>query len=186
MKEFKQYVLPIISDNYNEGCGVMVGDMFITAGHVISKCENPRIKWNGKNMPLVNPIVFHNNENESGSYDIAVYSVPGANTPLVLSNVTPEKGDVLKSCSWRMLGEEYVECNAILNGLKEGNYYAADTDKQLKPGSSGSPVFLNGEVVGILCAGNCNDDNTSCNTEWPLNLCVFLSSKAILELLETN
>lgn len=40
-----------------------------------------------------------------------------------------------------MLGEEYVECNAVLNGLKEGNYFAADTDKQLKPGSSGSPVF---------------------------------------------
>ena len=34
--KMKQYVLSIISDNYNEGCGVMVGDMFITAGHVIS------------------------------------------------------------------------------------------------------------------------------------------------------
>ena len=44
--KMKQYVLSIISDNYNEGCGVMVGDMFITAGHVISKCENPRIKQN--------------------------------------------------------------------------------------------------------------------------------------------
>ena len=48
--KMKQYVLSIISDNYNEGCGVMVGDMFITAGHVISKCENPRIRWNGKRM----------------------------------------------------------------------------------------------------------------------------------------
>ena len=69
---------------------------------------------------------------------------------------------------------------------KDGNYYAANTDEQLKPGSSGSPVFLNGEVVGILCAGNYNNDNTPCNTEWPLNLCVFLSSKVILELLETK
>lgn len=135
---------------------------------------------------MINPIVFHNDENNSDSYDIVVYSIPKANSPLVLSDIVPEKGDVLKSCSWRMLGEEYVECNAVVNGLKEGNYYAADTDKQLKPGSSGSPVFLNGEVVGILCAGNCNNDNTSCNTEWPLNLCVFLSSKVILELLETN
>ena len=48
-----------------------------------------------------------------------------------------------------MLGEEYVECNAIVNGLKDGNYYAAETDEQLKSGSSGGPVFLNGEVVGI-------------------------------------
>lgn len=184
--KMKQYVLSIISDNYNEGCGVMVGDMFITAGHVISKCENPRIRWNGKRIALINPIVFHNDENDSDGYDIAVYSVPNANSPLVLSDVVPKKGDVLKSCSWRMLGEEYVECNTVVNGLKDGNYYASETDEQLKSGSSGSPVFLNGEVVGILCAGNCNDDNTPCNTEWPLSLCVFLSSKVILELLETN
>ena len=182
----RQYVLSIISDNYNEGCGVMVGDMFITAGHVIYKCVNPSIRWNGKKIPLINPIVFHNDENNSDSYDIAVYSIPKANSPLVLSDIVPEKGDVLKSCSWRMLGEEYVECNAVVNGLKDGNYYAANTDEQLKPGSSGSPVFLNGEVVGILCAGNYNNDNTPCNTEWPLNLCVFLSSKVILELLETK
>lgn len=186
MKEFKQYVLPIISDNYNEGCGVMVGDMFITAGHVISKCENPRIRWNTKNIPLINPIVFHNNENESESYDIAVYTVPSANSPLVLSNVTPEKGDVLKSCSWRTLGGEYVECNAVVNGLKEGNYFGADTDEQLKSGSSGSPVFLNGDVVGILWAGNCNDDNTPRCLEYSLKFCAFLSSKVIIELLETN
>lgn len=184
--KMKQYVLSIVSDNYNEGCGVMVGNMFITAGHVISKCKNPSIKLNGKNIPLMNPIVLRNDENNSEGYDIAVYSIPDAKSPLVLSDVIPEKGDILKSCSWRMLGEEYVECNAVVNGLKDGNYYAADTDEQLKPGSSGSPVFLNGEIVGILCAGNCNDDNTPCNTEWPLSLCVFLSSKVILELLETN
>lgn len=184
--KMKQFVLSIISDNYNEGCGVMVGDMFITAGHVISKCESPRIRWNGKRIALINPIVFHNDENDFDGYDIAVYYVPNANSPLVLSDVVPEKGDVLKSCSWRMLGEEYVECNAVVNGLKDGNYYAFEPDEQLKSGSSGSPVFLNGEVVGILCAGNCNDDNTPCNTEWPLSLCVFLSSKVILELLETN
>ena len=52
-----------------------------------------------------------------------------------------------------MLGEKYVECNAVVNGLKDGNYYAVNTDEQLKPGSSGSPVFLNGEVVGILLLG---------------------------------
>lgn len=182
----KQYVLSIISDNYNEGCGVMIGDMFITAGHVICKCVKPRIQWNGKIIPLMNPIVLHNDGNYSDGYDIAIYSIPNANSPLVLSDTVPEKGEVLKSCSWRLLGEEYVECNAVVNGLKEGNYYAADTDEQLKSGSSGSPVFLNGEVVGILCAGNCNDGNAPCNTEWSLNLCVFLSSKVILGLLETN
>lgn len=181
-----QYVLPVLSDNYNEGCGVMVGDTFITAGHVIYKSENPRIIWNGEKIPLINPIVLHNDENDSDGFDIAVYSIPNANSPLFFSDIVPEKGDVLKSCSWRLLGEEYVECNAIVNGLKEGNYYAAETDEQLKSGSSGSPVFQNGEVVGILCAGNCNDDNTSCNTGLPLNLCVFLSSKVILELLEKN
>lgn len=101
--KMKQYVLSIISDNYNEGCGVMVGDMFITAGHVIYKCESPRIRWNGKNIPLRNPIVFHNDEDDSEGYDIAVYFIPNANSPLVLSDIVPEKGNVLKCCSWRML-----------------------------------------------------------------------------------
>ena len=31
-----------------------------------------------------------------------------------------------------MLGEEYVECNTVVNGLKDGNYYASETDEQLK------------------------------------------------------
>lgn len=184
--KMSQYVLSIISDNYNEGCGVMVGDVFITAGHVISKCENPSIRWNGKRIALINPILLHNDENDSEGYDIAVYSIPNANSPLALSDIVPQKGEVLKSCSWRRLGDEYVECNAVVNGLEDGNYYVAETDEQLKPGSSGSPVLLNGEVVGILCAGNCKGDNTPCNAEWPLNLCVFLSSKVILELLKMN
>lgn len=87
----KQYVLSIISDNYNEGCGVMVGDMFITAGHVICKCINPRIRWNGKRIALINPILLHNDENDSEGYDIAIYSIPKANSPLILSDSVPKK-----------------------------------------------------------------------------------------------
>ena len=87
--KMRQYVLSFISYNYIEGCGVMVGNMFISAGHVIHKCVNPIKRWNGKKIPLINPIVFHNDENNSDSYDIAVYSIPKANSPLVLSDIVP-------------------------------------------------------------------------------------------------
>ena len=174
--DFKQYVIHIISDNYNFGCGVLVGNSFITAGHVIEESVNPRIKLSDDTIFLTNPIVFHN-DNYAEGYDIAVYNISEANSPLQLASSLPLSGDNLKSCSWRVIpeGNEYLECNAVVKELQEGNYFYCDTDVQLKPGSSGSPVFKEGKVIGILAKGQ---EGTS--------LCAFLSAKAILKILRTR
>ena len=171
--DFKQYVIHIISDNYNFGCGVLVGHIFITAGHVIEESVNPRIKLSDNTIFLTNPIVFHN-DNYAEGYDIAVYNISEANSPLQLASSLPLSGDNLNSCSWRVIpeGDEYLECNAVVKELQEGNYFYCDTDVLLKPGSSGSPIFKEGKVIGILTKGQ---EGTP--------LCAFLSAKAILKIL---
>lgn len=171
--DFKQYVIQIISDNNTDGCGVLVGHSFITAGHVIEKSVNPRIKLSDDTIFLTNPIVFHNDNYVEG-YDIAVYNISEANSPLQLASSLPLSGDNLKSCSWRVIpeGNEYLECNAVVKELQEGNYFYCDTDVLLKDGSSGSPIFKEGKVIGILVKG-----------EKGTPFCAFLSAKAILSII---
>lgn len=171
--DFKQYVIHIITDNYICGCGVLVGHNFITAGHVIEESVNPRIKLGDDTIFLTNPIIFHNDNNAEG-YDIAVYNISEANSPLQLSSSLPISGDNLKSCSWRVIpeGNEYIECNAVVKEQQEGNYFYCDTDVLLKTGSSGSPIFKEGKVIGILARGQ---EGTP--------LCAFLSANAILNII---
>ena len=64
-----------------------------------------------------------------------------------------------------------IECNATIEELA-GNFYQCKTSVILKPGSSGSPVFHNGKVFGILHGGQLGT-----------NHCVFQSSSSILTLL---
>lgn len=64
-----------------------------------------------------------------------------------------------------------IKCQATIDELA-GNFYQCKTSTILKPGSSGSPVFRNGKVFGILHGG-----------EVGTNLCVFQSSNSILSLL---
>ena len=64
-----------------------------------------------------------------------------------------------------------IECKATIDELA-GNFYQCKTSVILKPGSSGSPVFRNGKVFGILHGGQ---EGT--------NHCVFQSSSSILSLI---
>lgn len=77
---------------------------------------------------------------------------------------------------------EWSEIYALFRLLGEGKVHAGDAD--MNKLDLYYPIL--NVIREVLCAGNCNDDNTPCNTEWPLNLCVFLSSKVILKLLEKN
>ena len=72
----KQYVYPILSKDYTDGSGVFVGNLFITAGHVIDEAQEPYIISNGVNISLAKDyaILFHNDDTADG-YDIAVYQI---------------------------------------------------------------------------------------------------------------
>jgi|LSQX01.2.fsa_nt_gb V8-like Glu-specific endopeptidase len=180
----KQYIFPIVTTNNTDGCGFFVGYLFITAGHIIEMAENPYIKIDNQRILLNNHIKCENDVNADG-YDIAIYEIPGINSPFVFADKEPEKGLVLTSMSYRTIAEgtEFVTSNAIVNDVQEGNYFGADTEIQLKSGSSGSPVFYKNKVIGIMSRGNMNDDGSSCNPSLSLKFCLFLSSKSILKLI---
>lgn len=195
MKDIKKYVFAT-EDDLNDGCGVLVGDLFVTAGHVVD--ERPfRTTIDGKEYAFYkkDAILYHWNEAESrdaNSIDIAVFKVEGAHSPLTFADFSPAVGDSLRSISLEHKEGEYAhegdvslipeifrhttytyydinDCKAEVTEL-EGNYIACNTDVILKPGSSGSPLLCGDKVVGILHSGKVGT-----------NLCAFLSAKVILE-----
>lgn len=183
MENFKQLVFPVYSTNYEEGCGFFVGSHFFTSGHVVSNAKDPFIIINGCKVNLVNPILYKYDSKDSSGFDLAIYKVADYVGPLELYYGTIDSDMNLISVSYRKLGEEYIECRVDVKDF-EGNYFIGLTDKILKSGSSGSPVLLGNKVVGVMTAGNNNGDNTPCNPNLPINLCMFLSSNAIFNILK--
>jgi len=168
------------------GCGVQVGDMFITAGHVIMESDKPFIFVNGEKLFLDKTrMIACYDEFETGGLDVAIFKVPELSSSLILSSHIPTNGDILKSISFKMSASGYdrIECDVTVGNCREGHYYGATTNVNLKAGSSGSPVIIGNEIVGILCRGNNNDLDEQIDFEFPINFCVFLSSKSLLELI---
>ena len=183
----KNYVFPTV-DDLNDGCGVLVGNLFVTAAHVVQE-HDFRLWVDGKEVRLKkdDSILFKYKQAEDGA-DIAVFRLEGFNSPLELDTSTPQTDMLLDSVSYEHIVEgspntdnifldesrdcyKLIECNATIEELA-GNFYQCKTSVILKPGSSGSPVFHNGKVFGILHGGQLGT-----------NHCVFQSSSSILTLL---
>ena len=197
MDDLSKYVRHFIGDE--DGCGVFVGDLFITAGHCLE--DDPTIKFTFEGVTHVlnreDALFRVFNEKDPNGLDLAIFRVPGIMSPLKFEKYTPKLGDKLKSISYRHWEEndetglgtiihyDIIDCIAESSGDVEGNYYAALTDVSLKPGSSGSPAFLDGKIVGILHGGNNKGNNEPYNKALPLNMCYYLSSNAIIKVLES-
>ena len=176
----EHYILPIDCPNHVEGCGFIISDLFITSGHIIKNAENPSIRVFGEKINLSNPIFFDCDENNSKMYDLAVFPIPGAISELELYDGKIENGMGLQSISLETVECEVTVANDIFN---EGNYFGALTSKNLKEGSSGSPVLIGNKVVGIMTRGNNNGVDEPCEPALPINFCIFLSSLAIKEVI---
>ena len=191
----KDYVVAIDTkscsddDDKQVGNGVIIGDLLITAGHVVKDCKDAKFIFNANGTTLkldsleklyecyiVNP----------GEYDLAIYRVPGINTPYVLSSKRPVNGQILRSESIDAYNMKPTICNAEVKGYKEdlGLYFRVDTDKSLVEGCSGSPLFDGNEVYGIIVRGNNDGKGNKNSPDDPLNLCFALSSTAILEVID--
>ncbi len=183
----KDFVFPTV-DDLNDGCGVLVGNLFVTAAHVVQE-HDFRLRVDGKDVCLKkdDAILFKYKQAEDGA-DIAVFRLEGFNSPLEFDTSTPQTDMLLDSISYEHIVEgspntdnifldesrdcyKLIECNATIEELA-GNFYQCKTSVILKPGSSGSPVFHNGKVFGILHGGQLGT-----------NHCVFQSSSSILTLL---
>lgn len=183
----KEFVFPNV-DDLNDGCGVLVGNLFVTAAHIVQE-HDFHLFINGKNIWLrkEDALLFKYKQAEDGA-DIAVFCLEGYKSPLEFDTSSPQKGMHLDSISYEHIVEgssslenifqneskdwyKVIECQATIDELA-GNFYQCKTSAILKPGSSGSPVFHNGKVFGILHGGQVGT-----------NLCVFQSSCSILSLI---
>lgn len=183
----KDFVFPTV-DDLNDGCGVLVGNLFVTAAHVVQE-HDFRLRVDGKDVCLKidDAILFKYEQAEDGA-DIAVFRLEGFNSPLEFDTSTPQTDMLLDSISYEHIVEgspntdnifldetrewyKLIECKATIEEVA-GNFYQCKTSVILKPGSSGSPVFHNGKVFGILHGGQLGT-----------NHCAFQSSSSILTLL---
>lgn len=179
------YVFPSV-DDLNDGCGVLVGNLFVTAGHVVANhsfylyIEGEKIVLNKEEA-----IVYEYNLEANGA-DIAIFKLNNYKSPLQLGDYKPIQGDILESISFERMVEpkkdlgdiifnsqpkEWYEkrlCYAIVEEI-DANFYECKTSIVLKPGSSGSPLIKDGIVCGILSSGQLG-----------VNRCVFQSSSSIL------
>lgn len=189
-KTIENWVFPVCCGTKNgesDGCGVLVGDLFITAGHVIEHAVSAWVYINHTNHLLrKEDAVFYsfddNEKLDTECSDIAVFRLKGVEpSALTLADEFPYVGEDLISVSFRcpskrakvMFGYacnddefELVVCDAGVTELS-CNFFACDMSVTIKPGSSGSPVIDKaGRVVGVLHGGKDNQ-------------CVFQSVKSI-------
>ena len=183
----KEFVFPTV-DDLNDGCGVLVGNLFITSAHVVQE-HDFYLFIDGNNIRLrkEDALLFKYKQAEDGA-DVAVFRLNGYESPLEFDTSSPQRDMYLDSISYEHVVErnsnlentflkgtrdwyKLIECQATIDELA-GNFYQCKTTTILKPGSSGSPVFRNGKVFGILHGGQIGT-----------NLCVFQSSCSILQLL---
>ena len=188
-EDFEQYIIPI--NGAREGTGVLVGNLFIIAGHVVAGFSNPSVFIfnNTYSLTSENRIFASDNPtNSTTGFDLALYRLEGVNSPLELAADLPEKDTELISLSRHTIitrtsesifgiqEDRIIECLTGKVIEYYGNYFECHMDSELSVGRSGSPLLEDNKVVGILCGDKDNKARS--------NTVLFLSSKAIVGLLK--
>lgn len=177
----------VLFSNSFVGNGFFIKDYFITAAHVIEEARQAYIKFGieeillcRKDAVIWRSISTENNEEYANpdSGDIAVFRVEGVNSPLMLSDGLPDMGEMLYSCYYYQ--NNWHNAKGLVGNDKDwfnGNFFGwktdADTIHPTEGGSSGSPLFKNNIVYGVLHAGNKEDPS----------ICVFISASFVKKLL---
>ena len=99
MIDIKKYVAYIVSSKQQKiechGVGVLVGNMLITAGHVVDSATNVIASFEDKAYALnhANQLFLQSigdDDKDPTHNDIAIYRIEGRNSPLKLSDTLPE------------------------------------------------------------------------------------------------
>ena len=179
INQSKKFVAPVWGEAH-DGCGVFVGNRFITAGHVTKPENFPSYVDNGgkryqlDNSNLLSRCFSEQLTAEPGCGDYAVFSTDGVNSPLQIANYCPKEGQQLLCIYYDTdvtntpeegipsvftQDEDTVLKTTIVTVRKEsqGNFFAVDSDDLFKVGNSGSPLFdADGKIVGFLHGGHLN------------------------------
>ena len=179
--QFNTYIYPIISDGVEVGQCFIADNFLITAAHIVKEYPSCAI-WDGcqktelsKYKPMTVFIGRGNVDNDANELDVAVYYVDISGCPLHLSKYVPERTDNPNSCCNNLVEDNskpypkmvFSTEKAYPLGEEEGNYFYCYCKRH--HGSSGSPLLLGDEVIGIMHGG---DDN---------GLCAYLKVGKLLE-----
>ena len=196
--EYSKYIFPI--KGALDGTGTLVGNLFITAGHVVvgSKSPSVNIGDDSYNLTAENKIYLDDNKSRSSEgYDLAVYKLDGIESPILLSEDIPDKSIELLNISYKHTSVENPEYTGSVFDLPRiekwipetnhghvieyyDNYFECMMDEELCRGRSGSPILDGNKVVGILYGDKDGKDSSKDSSKTVL----FLSSKAILTILK--
>lgn len=160
MQDFRKFILPIVSDEYEFGCGCFVGNYFITAGHIFDSNSTHYINFEGKKYQLSpsNAIYLRSCKTDlpdNEVQDIAIFKFENINSPLSLCGCMPYPNSEFTNYSF--INSEtgalnpyiMIECNCrVVNRIF--NFFECDTSLTLHEGSSGSPIIYDNVVYGIL------------------------------------
>lgn len=173
MKCLEDFVIPIKA-GYSDGNGIVVGNLFITAGHVANKGESLQINISGDFYSLKKQdalLCLEEDSKEDGLFnDCAIYKLPKSYNNLSISYTAPNVGSVLNSISLKHIVKKQASSDVgVFSTIYEegykpyhsqatvldvvGNFIVCDMEVPLEEGRSGSPIFDGDKVVGILHGG---------------------------------
>lgn len=193
-----------ISDDQNDGCGVCVGDLLITAGHVIEPMDHISITIDGKSFKFTKKdaicYLYKTECVTVNDYDLCIFKVPGIHSPLrlydgyfpieqTLTSISKKHCVNVKSAATKEDVElfdlfnmkptiETVEVRYSKATIKQyqGNYCTCNMSVCLERGRSGSPILHGLDVCGILSRGNGDVGDECC----------YVTSKSIIDILKTK
>lgn len=195
----KENYVTFIDGGMSDGVGFFVGNLFITAGHVVNDNHIHTINYNGRKIELKKSDAKYLNCSEDELVhpdipDVAIFKLENVNSLLMLAEELPTIGQCLEIISKRRVVKrdescgvpsifnqsEHIESHLCKGEVLESDtsdtdYWMCFTDKILRKGDSGSPFLMGNAVYGILAGG-----------EPETQKCVFLSAEKIIRIIKNN
>lgn len=162
----EQCIFPIMNGDECIGQGFIADGYFITAAHIIKDCPKYFVKIGGITYkPIEFTPVFQGERdiwNDETQHDVIMYKFNKVPSPLHLSARRVTSEDILRSyCMFIRYDDKsnlyYNELSVeevILKNQGTENYLWCEANRF--EGSSGSPLLIDNEVVGIMHSGNNN------------------------------
>ena len=162
INESSPFIVPIIEEGVYIGCGCFIGDLFMTAAHVVMNnnsfiyIQDQRIQLLTKDAEIFS---FVADEDDSKVSDYAIFRIQGINSPMCVSNQPLIIGDKIE-CMFAIPGDgtssgPHYEIHSVPGTVEQRifSFYACQMYGPIRPGLSGSPIMRNNQVVGILSRG---------------------------------
>ena len=161
--KYRHWVVPIIRQSGNEqsfaGTAFVVNNYLVTAGHVITENRSYYAKVEDNYLELkpgkwIPPLI---RSDDKLGWDVALLPVNAPTSPLSFADTEAKKHDELDLLCWQIvdgrLEQVHTPCVVIGDDNNTAGYIMIATARPITHGASGSPVFRDGKVYGLLAMG---------------------------------